>query len=166
MWHLTLTTIHAVAATAAAPLAVLALWPSLSPVMRTRLLRVHLACIAVLSGVLPISIAVGWDGFPGIARGIFIGLFAISVYMVRKALLALRTSRANDRTGLIDHLGFTLTALATGFAAIAVLRAGVGVVGIIAVAALLPVAGHFITQWAKGRVRTTTSREPVATAGA
>lgn len=139
MWHLIFVTLHAVCATAALVLGVLAL-------RHQRLMVAHLAGVAGMAGCLPLSIAAGWSGFIDLTRTIFIGLFVLSLVMLVQAFWARRAQRAGNEQAAIGHLGFNVIALVTGFLAVAVLRTGAGVIGVVIVAVVTPLLGHLIVK--------------------
>ncbi|GAA1126975.1 hypothetical protein [Citricoccus alkalitolerans] len=162
MWHLVFISVHAVFAVAAfvAGLAMLLAPPGPRSWGRPSPL-IHATGVTVMSATLPFSLAVGWSDVGAAARPVFIGLFALSLYMVWRALQAGHAWRRSDRGRLIDHVGFNLIALATGFLAVVVLRAGAGVVGILAVAIGVPILGHWAIHRLKARAARSASLAPV-----
>lgn len=152
MWHLIFVSIHAVFATAAAASALLVVFTPPGAARRgSHTLRAHTVCIAIMSGALPLSIASGWADFASITRPLFIGLFVLTLYMLWRSVKAEHAWQVGDLPGVIDHVGFSLIALATGFFAIAVLRAGFGGIGVITVAVGIPVLGHVVVHRLKAR---------------
>lgn len=155
MWHLVFVAIHAVFATAATAAALLVVFTPPGAARRgSRMLRAHTVCIAIMSGALPLSIVSGWADFAGMTGPLFIGLFVLSLYMVWRSGRAERAWRVGDFPRVIDHVGFSLIALATGFFAVAVLRAGFGGFGVIVIAVGIPVLGHVAVH----RLRTRAAR--------
>lgn len=152
MWHLIFVSIHAVFATAATAAALLVVFtPPRANRRGSHTLRAHTVCTAIMSGALPLSIASGWADFAGMTGPLFIGLFVLSLYMVWRSVRAERAWRVGDVPGVIDHVGFSLVALATGFFAVAVLRSGFGGIGVVAVAVGIPVLGHVVVHRLKAR---------------
>lgn len=152
MWHLAFVSIHAVLATAAFASGAFAILVGTIPaVRRTAVLRVHLWCTVGMSAALPLSIAAGWTSSTLPERPIYIGLFALSAYMVRRAHAARRDWRDRSRHLIVDHVGFNLIALATGFFAVAAIRADLGIIGIITVAAGIPALGHIALRRLRSR---------------
>ena len=113
-------TVHATAATVAFVAGVLA-----AP--GGRFLAVYRAGILVMAGALVPAVLVDWAVTEPVARAVFGGLFLLVLVVVLRAEAAVRSSP--DRTGgpskaYVGHLGFTLIALADGFAVVAALWAG------------------------------------------
>lgn len=156
MEHTVLITVHAVFATAAFAAGLLVMvaavrrddrrpWP----------VRAHTVGISVMSAALPPSLVVGWSGFAGPAGPIFVGLTVLAGYMVWTSLRADRAWRASQVLQVVDDVGFNLVGLGTGFLAVAVLRAGGSVVGIVLVAVVTPLIGHWVIHRLRARVART-----------
>lgn len=128
--------VHAVAATTAFGAGLLA-----APA--GRFLGVYRGAMAVMALALVPAVLGDWSTTDPTARIVFTGLIGLAGVMVLRAELAGR--RRPERTGgptgaYLEHVGFTLIALADGFAVVAAIRAGmpgwaVGVmaVGVVAV---------------------------------
>jgi hypothetical protein len=113
------------------------------------------AALVVMTAVLVPAVLVDWADTDPVARGVFGGLFLLAGIMVVRSELAVRSRP--ERTGgvsaaYLGHLGFTLIALADGFAVVAAIRAGApgwlvgaGAVGVVA-------AGHAAIQVAIRRL--------------
>lgn len=149
-------TVHATAATIGFVAGMLA-------VPAGRFLGLYRGALAVMAVALVPAVLVDWTATDPVARAVFAGLFVLSVVMVVRGELAARLAPA--RTGgpapaYVDHLGFTLVALADGFAVVAVIRAGVPGWLVAAVAVGVVVIGHTGIQLAKRRLAL-----PVAAAG-
>jgi hypothetical protein len=120
-----------------------------------RYLGVYRGAMAVMLGALVPAVLVDWATTDGTARIVFAGLLVLGAVMVLRAELAVR--RRPELTGgptaaYLEHIGFTLIALADGFAVVTAIRSGVPgwAVGGIAVGVVL--AGHLTLQAAKRRM--------------
>lgn len=141
-------TLHAVAATVAFLAGVLSA-PS------GRYLGVYRAAMAVMLGALVPAVLVDWAATDPTARIVFTGLIGLAGVMVVRAELAARRSPARTggpTAGYLDHIGFTLIALADGFAVVAAIRGGTPgwAVGVLAVGVVA--VGHLALQFAKHRL--------------
>jgi hypothetical protein len=138
-------TVHAAAAT-------LAFVAGLGAVPSGRFLRLYAGALVVAVAALVPAVLVDWASTDAVARIVFGGLFGLALVMLVRARLALRSRPA--RTGgptsaYLDHLGFTLIALADGFAVVAVIRSGAPGWLVGAVAVGVAVVGHVALQTAK-----------------
>lgn len=141
-------TVHAVAATIAFCAGVLAL-PS------GRFLSVYRAALIVMAAALVSALLADWTTTDGVARGVFAGLLALAVVMVVRGELAVRGRpglTGGPTAGFVDHVGFTLIALADGFAVVTAIRAGLPgwAVGVVAVG--IVGVGHVSLVAAKARL--------------
>ncbi|TFV74355.1 hypothetical protein E4P39_12725 [Blastococcus sp. CT_GayMR19] len=141
-------TLHAVAATLAFGAGVLSAESG-------RFLGVYRAAMAVMLAALVPAVLVDWAITDTTARAVFAGLIGLAGVMVVRAELAVR--RSPVRTGgptaaYLEHLGFTLIALADGFAVVAAVRGGAPgwAVGVLAVGVVA--VGHLTLQLAKRRL--------------
>ncbi len=143
-----LITVHAVAATIAFGAGVLA-----APA--GRFLGLYRSAMAVMAAALVPAVLVDWSTTDPTARIVFTGLIGLAGVMVLRAELAGRRHPARSggpTAGYLEHIGFTLIALADGFAVVAAIRGGVPgwAVGAIAVGVVL--VGHVTLQAAKRRL--------------
>lgn len=152
MWHLVFVSLHAAFATAAFVAGLVAIvLPRLPVEFRRTVVRVHMVGIVGMSGSLPFSLAAGWADFAEPARPVFLGLFVLSLYMLRRAVKAMHAwSRGENRT-MVDHVGFNLIALTIGFTAVAVVRADLGIAAVIAAVAISLLAGHLVIRALRAR---------------
>ena len=141
-------TLHAVAAT-------LAFGAGALSAASGRFLGLYRAAMAVMLAALVPAVLVDWTTTDATARAVFAGLIGLAAVMVARAELAVR--RRPERTGgptaaYLEHIGFTLIALADGFAVVAAIRGGAPgwAVGVLAVGVV--VAGHLALQLAKRRL--------------
>ncbi|WP_148239283.1 hypothetical protein [Ruania zhangjianzhongii] len=148
MAHNVLIVIHAVAAVAALGTGLL----SLRSARTTQLLAAHAALTTVMAAVLPLSLAVGWSELTTLTRGIFVALSALAAVMAGRSWLARRAAQRGHDLAVVEHVGFTLIALVTGFLTVAVLRAGGGSVGVVAAAIAVPLLGHLVMSRLRTRV--------------
>jgi hypothetical protein len=141
-------TVHAVAATTAFGAGLLA-----APA--GRFLGVYRGAMAVMALALVPAVLVDWSTTDPTARIVFTGLLGLAGVMVLRAELAgrRRPARTGGPTGAyLEHIGFTLIALADGFAVVAAIRAGAPgwAVGVMAVGVVA--VGHGTLQIAKRRL--------------
>jgi hypothetical protein len=141
-------TVHAVAATTAFGAGLLA-----APA--GRYLGVYRGAMAVMALALLPAVLVDWSTTDPTARIVFAGLIGLAGVMVLRAELAGRRhpARTGGPTGAyLEHIGFTLIALADGFAVVAAIRAGAPgwAVGVMAVGVVA--VGHGTLQVAKRRL--------------
>ena len=140
-------TVHAVAATVAFGAGVLSA-PS------GRFLGVYRLAMAVMPVALLPAILVDWATTDPTARLVFVGLLGLAAVVVLRAELAVRRrpSTGGPTAAYLDHVGFTLIALADGFAVVAAIRGGAPgwAVGVMAVGVV--VVGHLTLQFAKQRL--------------
>jgi hypothetical protein len=141
-------TVHAVAATIAFCAGALAL-PS------GRFLSVYRAALVVMAAALVPALLADWTTTDGVARGVFAGLLALAVVMVVRGELAVRGRpglTGGPTAGFVDHVGFTLIALADGFAVVTAIRSGLPgwAVGLVAVG--IVGIGHVSLVAAKARL--------------
>lgn len=162
MWHTLVVALHAVLATAAFAAGLVILLSRFTPPPPDAVARAHTVCTAGMAATLPISLALGWEGFAPIARPVFVGLTALSAFMVWRAVQAERAWRAPAPARVVEHVGFNVIALTTGFFAVLVLRLGLGWVGIVVAALGIPVAGHF---WINHRRRAVAASAAATPAG-
>lgn len=148
MLHSVLITVHAVAATVAFGAGLLA-------ASSGRLLGVYRVAMATMAAALVPAVLVDWSATDPTARIVFLGLIGLAAVMVLRSELAVRQSPARTggpTPGYLEHLGFTLIALADGFAVVAAIRSGAPgwAVGVLAVGVV--VAGHLSLSLAKRRL--------------
>lgn len=141
-------TVHAVAAT-------IAFGAGLLAAPAGRFLGVYRGAMAVMAAALVPAVVVDWSTTEPTARLVFTGLIGLAGVMVVRAELAGRQhpARTGGPTGAyLEHIGFTLIALADGFAVVAAIRAGAPgwAVGVLAVAVVA--VGHGTIQVAKRRL--------------
>jgi hypothetical protein len=153
-----LVTVHAVAATIAFGAGVLS-----APA--GRFLGVYRGAMAVMAAALVPAVLVDWSATDPTARIVFTGLIGLAGVMVLRAELAGRRSPARTggpTAGYLDHIGFTLIALADGFAVVAAIRGGVPgwAVGVLAVGVV--VVGHLTLKAAKRQLVPGAAAAPVA----
>ena len=120
MLHTILIAAHAVAATVAFVAGVLA-------VPNGRFLGVYRVGLGVMTAALVPAVLMDWASTDAVARLAFGGLFVLAVVMVVRGERAARLAPARTggpRRDYVQHVGFTLIALADGFAVVAALRAG------------------------------------------
>ena len=153
-------TLHAVAATVAFGAGALS-------AASGRYLGVYRAAMAVMLAALVPAVLVDWATTDATARIVFAGLLVLGAVMVVRAELAAR--RAPARTGgptagYLEHIGFTLIALADGFVVVTAIRSGAPgwAVGVLAVGVVL--VGHVTLRSAERRLVHTSGAEPVAAA--
>lgn len=120
MLHTVFITVHALAATLAFVAGVLA-------VPAGRFLTIYRAALVVMTAALVPALLVSWNTIDAVARTVFTGLLVLAAGMIVRAELAGRMSPV--RTGgpvaaYLEHVGFTLIALADGFVVVAAIRAG------------------------------------------
>ena len=107
-----------------------------------------------LNALVPALLA-DWTTTDGGARGVFAGLLALAVVMAVRGELAVRGRpglTSGPTAGFVDHVGFTLIALADGFAVVTAIRAGLPgwAVGVVAVG--IVGIGHLSHVAAKARL--------------
>ena len=130
--------VHAVAAT-------VAFAAGLAALPAGRLVRLHLAAVALMAVALLPSVLVDWATTPAGARVAFAVLAVLAVVVVVRAGLAVRGRpqlTGGPTATYLGHLGFTLIALADGFVVVAALRAGLPGAAVAALAIGVVVAGH------------------------
>ena len=154
-------TVHAAAAT-------IAFVAGLLSVPAGRFLGAYRTAMIVMAVALLPAVLVDWATTAASARIAFGGLVLLSLVMVVRAELAGRTAPA--RTGgptpaYLGHVGFTLIALADGFAVVAVLRAGAPGWAVAALAVGVVVAGHLGVQAAGRRLVRLAGHVPGGLAG-
>jgi hypothetical protein len=120
-----------------------------------RFLGIYRGAMAVMAAALVPAILVDWSTTDPTARIVFTGLIGLACVMVLRAELAARRSPA--RTGgptpaYLDHIGFTLIALADGFAVVAAIRGGAPGWAVGALAVGVVAVGHLTLQAAKRRL--------------
>jgi len=140
--------LHAVAAT-------IAFGAGLLSAASGRFLGVYRAAMAVMLAALVPAVLVDWGTTDATARVVFGGLIVLAGVMVARAELAVRRRPAltgGPTAAYLEHLGFTLIALADGFAVVTLIRGGAPgwAVGVLAVAVV--VVGHLTLQIAKRRL--------------
>lgn len=141
--------VHASAAT-------VAFVAGLAAIPSGRFLGVHRLALAVMAVALVPAVLVDWTSTDSTARAVFAGLFVLAIVIVVRGELAYRLAPA--RTGgrpvpaYLDHVGFTLIALADGFAVVAAIRAGAPGWLVAAVALGVVVVGHVAIRLAKRRL--------------
>ena len=141
-------TVHATAATLAFVAGVLA-----TPA--GRFLGLYRGALVVMAAALVPAVLVDWTSTDPVARLVFAGLFVLAAVMVVRGELAARLAPAHTGgpvPAYVEHIGFTLIALADGFAVVAVIRAGAPGWAIAAVAVGVVLVGHVGIQVAKRRL--------------
>ena len=141
-------TLHAVAAT-------VAFGAGLLSAASGRFLGVYRAAMAVMLAALVPAVLVDWGTTDTTARAVFAGLIVLAGVMVARAEFAVRRSPAltgGPTAAYLEHIGFTLIALADGFAVVTLIRSGAPgwAVGMVAVGVV--VVGHLTLQTAKRRL--------------
>jgi hypothetical protein len=141
-------TVHAVAAT-------IAFGAGLVAAPAGRFLGVYRGAMAIMAAALVPAVLIDWSTTDSTARIVFTGLIVLAGVMVVRAELAGRRhpARTGGPTGAyLEHIGFTLIALADGFAVVAAIRAGAPgwAAGVLAVGVVA--VGHFTIQVAKRRL--------------
>ncbi len=140
--------IHAAAATVAFVAGVLA-----APT--GRFLGVYRVALFVMAAALVPALVVDWTSTDTVARTVFGGLLALAVIMVIRGELAARSRPAATgelTAGYLDHIGFTLIALADGFAVVTAIRADLPGWLVATVAAGVVAVGHLALTAAKRRL--------------
>ena len=130
--------LHAVAAT-------VAFAAGLTALAGGRLVRVHLAGVTVMAAALVPAVLVDWTTTPTGARIAFAALSVLALVVVVRAVLAVRgrPQVTGGPTGAyLGHVGFTLIALADGFAVVAAIRAGLPGYAVAALALGVVAVGH------------------------
>ena len=143
-----LVTVHAVAATIAFAAGVLS-------ASSGRLLGVYRVAMATMAVALVPAVLVDWATTDPTARIVFSGLIGLAAAMVLRSELAARQSPARTggpTPGYLGHVGFTLIALADGFAVVTAIRSGMPgwAVGVLAVGVVA--VGHLSLSLAKRRL--------------
>jgi hypothetical protein len=138
VWHTLFIALHAASAT-------LALVAGLVALRGGRLFALYRWAMLGMALALAAAIAAGWPGYTGALRVVYVGLAVLAAAMVARANLAARMLPA--RTGgptwrYLDHVGFTLIALADGFVVVAVLDAGAPGWATAAAGVAVAVGGH------------------------
>lgn len=141
-------TVHAVAAT-------LAFAAGLLSLPTGRFLALYRSALAVMALALVPALLVDWSGTDTVARAVFVGLLVLAGVMVARGELAARSRPAltgGPTAGFVDHVGFTLIALADGFAVVTAIRAGLPGWAVGVVAGGIVAVGHFSLGAAKNRL--------------
>lgn len=74
---------------------------------------VHVAALALMTLTLGPSLVLGWDGFPGVTRAIFVGLTVLAAVMTVLGVRALRHRAPGVvSVGQVDLVGFNVISLA------------------------------------------------------
>ena len=140
--HAILITLHATAAILCVAFGAATLQANATKSSRQSLFRYYLIALIAMIMFLAGAILAHVNRLDGTQRGIFLGLFVLSLYMLFRGLQA-RTvlfSQRDDQLGsYIHHIGFTLISLFEGFIIVAAidlgapgwLTAGVAVLGVI-----------------------------------
>lgn len=148
MWHTTFIVLHATAATVALLAGVVSLRAG-------RLFRVYRVSLVVMAGALLPAVVVGWPDLELATRVAYSGLVGLAGVMLVRAEHARRRvpTRADGPTAaFVDAVGFTLVALADGFAIVAAIRAGVPGLGVAALGVGIVAAGHVALRMTKARL--------------
>lgn len=148
MAHTVLITIHAVAAVLALGAGFLALRTHSS----RRLFDAHAGTTTVMAAALPLSLVAGWADLTTLTRVLFVALSALAAAMVVRAWLARRAAHGGRSLAVVEHVGFNLIALVTGFLTVAVLRTGWGAVGVVVAAIAVPLLGHLLVGRLRARI--------------
>jgi hypothetical protein len=142
MLHATLITLHATAAVLCFAFGAATLQAHATNSSRRSLFRYYLIALIAMIVFLAGAILAHVNRLDGTQRGIFLGLFVLSLYMLFRGSQA-RTelfSQRDDRLGgYIHHIGFTLISLFEGFIIVTAidlgasgwLTAGAAVLGVI-----------------------------------
>lgn len=143
-----LITVHAIAAT-------VAFGAGLLSAPAGRFLGVYRGAVAAMALALGPAVLVDWSTTDPTARIVFAGLIALAAVMVVRAELAVRGRPA--RTGgptaaYLNHIGFTLIALADGFAVVAAIRGGMPGWAVGALAVCVVAVGHLTLQLTRRRL--------------
>jgi hypothetical protein len=141
-------TVHATAAT-------LAFGAGLLSLPNGRLLTLYRFALAVMALALVPALLADWSSTDGVARWVFAGLLVLAGVMVLRGERAARSRPAltgGPTPGFIDHVGFTLVALADGFAVVTAIRSGLPGWAVGAVAVGIVGIGHFSLAAAKNRL--------------
>ena len=157
MLNTVLIAVHAVAATVAFGAGVLSL-PS------GRFLVVYRGAMALMLAALVPAVLVDWGTTDPTARLVFLGLLALGAVVVLRTELAVRqrpSTTGGPTASYLEHLGFTLIALADGFAVVAAIRGGAPgwVVGVVAVGVV--VVGHLALHLTKRQMVHRAATDPV-----
>lgn len=148
MAHTVLIVVHAVAAVAALGSGFFALRAHSS----RRLFDTHAVTTTVMAAVLPLSLAARWAELTTLTRILFVALSALAAVMAVRSWLARRAAHGGQSLAGVEHVGFTLIALVTGFLTVAVLRTGWGVAGVVVAALAVPLLGHLLVGRLRARV--------------
>ena len=135
MWNSVFIAVHAAAAVVAFAAGALSLRSG-------HYLRTYRTAIAVMAAALLPAVLVDWATTDVVARIVFSGLLGLAAAMVLRAELAGRRSPATTggpTATYLHHVGFTLIALADGFAVVSAVRLGLPgwAVGVLAVGVVL-----------------------------
>ena len=153
--------VHAAAATLAFVAGVLA-------VPRGRFIGTYRVAVAVMALALVPAVLVEWARTDPVARAVCGGLLLLAGVVVVRAELAVRSRP--ERTGgvcaaYLGHLGFTLIALADGFAVVTAIRAGAPGWLVGAGAAAVVAVGHATVGVARRRLVVAAGVRTPVTAG-
>lgn len=148
MAHTVLIVIHAVAAVAALGSGFLALRAH-SP---RRLFDAHAVTTTAMAAVLPLSLVAGWADLITLTRVLFVALSALAAAMAVRSWLARRAAHSGQHVAVVEHIGFNLIALVTGFLTVAALRTEWGVAGVVVAALAVPLLGHLLVGRLRARV--------------
>lgn len=131
-------TVHATAAT-------VAFVAGIAAAARGRFLAVYRTAVLLMAAALVPAVLVDWTVTDPVARGVFGGLVLLAVAVVVRAELAVRGRPApggGPSEAYVRHLGFTLVALADGFAVVAAVGAGAPTWAVVVLALCVAVVGH------------------------
>jgi hypothetical protein len=137
--------LHATAAVLCFAFGVLTLFPRRPRHSRLNLFNYYFILLIAMIVFLAGAILAHVNQPDAMPRGIFAGLFVLSLYMLLRgfwARTALFSQRDDWMTGYIDHIGFTLIALFEGFVIVAGIDLGAPVWLTAAVAVLGVIAGN------------------------
>lgn len=147
MTHTVLIAVHAVSATLALALGLVA-------ISGGRLFRGYLACLAAMELSLLGAVVVGWPRSPPVANLVFAGLLVLGAVMCWRGVLARRLLPSGERPSpaYVDHVGFTLISLVDAFVVVSVLRIGAPIPIVVAAGVAIGVAGHVVLTAASARL--------------
>lgn len=149
MWHTVFVTLHAVAG-------VIAFVAGCLAIRRASWFATYLWSLLVMALALVPSTAIAWPDRDGAGRGLFLALTALAGFMVWRAVLARRmrpVAPGGPSARYVDHVGFTLVALADAFVVVLVLDLGGPAWLIAAVGVAVAIVGHFVLRAIKPRTK-------------
>ncbi len=157
--------VHTILISAHAAAGMLALAAGWLTIRRDRAVPVYLVALVAMVAFLVVALAVDWASRGPAARATFAALTALALYVLWRAVQAVRARRAGggpQSARFLDHLGFTLVALLVGFVVIGVLDAGAPVWVVVAAAVCSLASGHLSLQRVKAGEARREARAAVA----